>query len=175
MEPFTIKSSYLAFILALTTLFRKRTVHTKKNLLNMHSPILVNICIAFLNFYPIYEKKNYFQIFLFAIVSSTIAVPIIPELIERNEDVISQQTQPNPAQLIRYFLRLLLTDDAPTQTPQFNPANLVSIAGRLLGRLNEGPSRDESVQDPRVLNYEQEINRRNQLSRIVGVFANLLS
>lgn len=108
-------------------------------------------------------------------MSSTIAVPIIPELIERNEDVISQQTRPNPAQLIRYFLRFLLTDDAPTQTPQINPANLVSIASRLLGRLNEGPSRDESVQDPRVLNYEQEINRRNQLSRIVGVFANLLS
>ena len=120
-----------------------------------------------------------FQILLFAIVSSSIAVPIVPGLIGGNEDVIQAQPQINPAQLINYFVRFLLTDEIPAQRPQINAADLVSIAGRLLGGLNEGTARDETVQDPRVINYEQQINRRNQqgneLSRLLRIFSTLLS
>jgi hypothetical protein len=107
-------------------------------------------------------------------VSSCIAVPIVPGLVGGNEDVISPQAQINPAQLIN-FVRYLLSDDVPAQRPQINIADLVSIAGRVLGGLNESPVRDESFQDPRVVNYEQQINSRNQLSRLINIFATLLS
>ncbi|CAG9803402.1 unnamed protein product [Chironomus riparius] len=118
-------------------------------------------------------------ILLFAIVSTSIAVPIVPGLIGGNEDVIQAQPQINPAQLIDYFIRYLLTDGNPAQGPQINAADLVSIAGRLLGGLNEGTARGETIQDPRVINYEQQINRRNQqgsdFSRLLRIFATLLS
>lgn len=116
---------------------------------------------------------------MFAIVSSTVATPILPGLIGGNEDVLSPQTQINPAQLIQYFIRFLSSDDVPAQQPQINIADLVSVAGRVLGGLNDGVARDETFQDPRVINYEQEINRRNQqgnqLSRLLRIVSTLLS
>ena len=140
----------------------------------MRSAILVNLWIKFLNHNLHIIKCLTFQILLFAIVSLSIAVPIVPGLVGGNDDVLPPEAQINPANLINFFLRFLLSDETPRQRTSINAADLVQIAGRFLGGLTEGGVRDEIVQDPRVLNYEQEINRRNQLSRLARVFTSIL-
>lgn len=66
----------------------------------------------------------------------------------------------------------------------FNPAQLIQLGtsflrtiGNLenLGNNNDISQRDDSTQDRRVVNYEQEINRRNQLAGVVRLFSGLLS
>lgn len=111
------------------------------------------------------------------LASFCIAAPVIPGLTGGNEDIFDSPGQINPASLIEFFVRLLLPELAPRPRASLNLEDLVGIGARFLGGAESagGFSRNEAVQDPRVLEFEQQINRRNQLSRVGRIFSSLLS
>jgi hypothetical protein len=109
------------------------------------------------------------------------ALPVARNQNDRAEDLLGaeQPIQFNPADLISFFVRLLEFEEQllnPRSGGGNFPAQLLSLANTFLGGLSPGRNdvRDDSFQDPRVLNYDQEINRRNQLGRLARVFSSFL-
>lgn len=111
-------------------------------------------------------------------MSSAIAQPILPGLLGRGEsdDLISE------ADILGFFLRFLFGGNSRSQE-SINPLQLLQLGSnflRTLGNLenlgndNEINVRNDAIQDRRVLNYEQEINRRNQLSGLSRLLSGLL-
>jgi hypothetical protein len=85
------------------------------------------------------------------------------------------------ADLLGFFLRLLLGGEGGRSRESFNPIQLVQLGAsflRSLGNLEGGSNdilpRNDAAQDPRVLNYEREINQRNQLAGLARAFTGLL-
>ena len=88
--------------------------------------------------------------------------------------------------MLGFFLRFLLGGGGGQSRSQesINPLQLLQLGtsflrtiGNLenLGNNNDISARDDATQDQRVVNYEQEINRRNQLAGVVRLFSGLLS
>lgn len=102
------------------------------------------------------------------------AAPVVPGLNAGANDLLGESF--NPADLLSFLFRLLFSEGGSRSRDNINPLELLSFAQNFLGSLtqNSNESRDEVVQDPRVLNYDQEINRRNQLSRLARVVTGFL-
>jgi hypothetical protein len=98
--------------------------------------------------------------------------------------VAAEQQLFNPVEIVVSLLRGLLAAEQPRQPAGgegiINPYQLLSLANSFLtnlvprNSLASNDERDDSVQDQRVLNYEQEINRRNQVGRLARVFTSFL-
>ncbi|KAG5683233.1 hypothetical protein PVAND_012526 [Polypedilum vanderplanki] len=122
---------------------------------------------------------------LFFITAAVNALPVVPSTNGVEDLVAAEQQVFNPIEIAVSLLRGLLAAerDQPRQLNGegiINPYQLLSFANSFLTNLVPRNSlasndvRDESVQDPRVLNYEQEINRRNQIGRLARVFTSFL-
>jgi hypothetical protein len=101
------------------------------------------------------------------------------------EDLVAAEQQAfNPIEIAVSLLRGLLAGDQPRALTRnegiINPYQLLSFANSFLtslvprNALASNDVRDEGLQDQRVLDYEQEINRRNQIGRLGRVLTSFL-
>jgi hypothetical protein len=116
-------------------------------------------------------------IFLSAITIASVTC-VTPELGSRAQELLGglgslgllrgdeQQVQSTPADLITFLIRGLFSEPSSRPRGSFNPLDLISVAQSVLGQRESNDLVDDTVQDPRVLQYDQEINRRNQLSQL---------
>lgn len=123
-------------------------------------------------------KFFFYQVIFALLIASSVAQPIQSR--GGLEDLVQTEVD-----LLGFFLRFLLGGGGGERSQEsFNPVQLIQLGtsflrtiGNLenLGNNNDISQRDDSTQDRRVVNYEQEINRRNQLAGVVRLFSGLLS
>lgn len=98
-----------------------------------------------------------------------------------DDDLLGLEREINPINIAVSLLRGFLGVPEPRNQQGINPLQLISLANSFLGGGGGGGNQrnsindeiDPTVQDPRVLKYEEEVNRRNQLGRLARVFTSI--
>lgn len=128
-----------------------------------------------------YNISTIQALFCIVVVANALPRPVVPGATAGVEDLVASEQQIfNPVDIVVQLLRGLLAADQPRSVGGgeglINPYQLLSLANSFLSNLvpRSNDVREDTVQDPRVLNYEQEVNRRNQIGRLARVFTSFL-